>query len=142
MQQEFVGLLFTTLFTRTRFVSAKSHAKSIFQDKADDSLIGVKSTALHFGDQTKLWLSGFASGMVGSLYILGELTAQPTPYYFGLCGVAAHLAWQIALVDINNGKDCWEKFKANSWIGPIFLSGIILANLVRRKDDKKEQMIE
>jgi 4-hydroxybenzoate polyprenyltransferase len=79
--------------------------------------------------------------MVGSLCILGELTAQPTPYFLGLFGVAAHLAWQITTVDINNGKDCWEKFKSNAWIGPIFLTGIILANLIKRKDKRKEQIV-
>jgi len=108
------------------------------QDKADDSLVGVKSTALRFGDQTKLWLSGFGLGMVGNLYLLGELTAQPWPYYLGLTGVAVHLAWQIATVNIDNGKDCGDKFRANAWIGPIFLSGIILANLLRSKEKERK----
>lgn len=98
-------------------------------------MIGVKSTALRFGDQTKLWLSAFSAGMVGNLYLLGHLTAQPTPYYVGLSGVALHLAWQLATVNINDGKDCWEKFKANAWIGPIFFTGILLANLFRTREE-------
>ncbi|KAI6222859.1 4-hydroxybenzoate polyprenyltransferase, mitochondrial [Aphelenchoides fujianensis] len=79
------------------------------QDKADDSLIGVGSTALRFGDRTKLWLSGFAAGMVGNLWALGLLTDQPTAYYAGVAAVAAHLAWQIGTVDINNSEDCWRQ---------------------------------
>lgn len=109
------------------------------QDKSDDALIGVKSTALRFGDQTKWWLSGFASGMVGSLAILGQLTDQPDPYYWGLYGVAIHLAWQIFTVDINNGQDCWKKFKSNAWIGPIFLAGIIFANLLKESNEPREE---
>jgi 4-hydroxybenzoate polyprenyltransferase len=71
--------------------------------------------------------------MISNLYLLGQLTAQPTPYYYGLTGVALHLVWQISTVNIDNGRDCWNKFKANAMIGPIFLVGIILANLFRKE---------
>lgn len=97
-------------------------------------MIGVKSTALRFGDRTKLWLTGFGAGMIGNLYLLGGLTEQPAVYYYGLTGVALHLAWQLFTVDINKGQDCWEKFKANALIGPILFSAIVLANLVRKRE--------
>ncbi|KAI6190691.1 4-hydroxybenzoate polyprenyltransferase, mitochondrial [Aphelenchoides bicaudatus] len=112
------------------------------QDKSDDSLIGVNSTALHFGDQTKLWLTGFASGMVSSLYLLGKLTEQTDFYYLGLFGVATHLAWQIGTVDINNGHDCWKKFKSNAWIGPMLFTAIVLANLYKPKEKKEQDAVE
>ena len=41
------------------------------QDKDDDIVVGIKSTALLFGDNTKLWLAGFAASSVGFLGLTG-----------------------------------------------------------------------
>lgn len=65
------------------------------QDKDDDIHIGVKSTALKFGDQTKLWLTGFATGVSGGLAVAGAMCHQPWPYFAGVSVVAAHLAHQV-----------------------------------------------
>ena len=67
------------------------------QDKTDDILVGVKSTALLFGDQTKHWLTGFSSLMMGGLLLAGVNSAQTWPYYIGLSFAAAHLTWQVEL---------------------------------------------
>ena len=66
------------------------------QDKTDDILVGVKSTALLFGDQTKHWLTGFSSLMMGGLLLAGVNSAQTWPYYIGLSFAAAHLTWQVS----------------------------------------------
>ena len=65
------------------------------KDKTDDVLIGVKSTALLFGDQTKLWLTGFSALMLSNLAMVGINSGQTWPYYVGLGCVAAHLSWQV-----------------------------------------------
>ena len=54
---------------------------SFTQDKDDDVLIGVKSTALLFGDQTKPWLTGFSVVMLSSLVLAGMNSDQAWPYY-------------------------------------------------------------
>jgi len=41
------------------------------QDKEDDLKVGVKSTALRFGDLTKYWISGFGAACIGSLALSG-----------------------------------------------------------------------
>ena len=66
------------------------------QDKEDDRLIGVKSLALLFGDDTKKWLTGFASTTVGGLTLTGIAAHQTWPYYLGVAGVAYHLYWQVS----------------------------------------------
>ena len=44
---------------------------------------------------------------------------------------AAHLAWQIYTVDINNRQDCMNKFVSNKWFGALIFSGIFVSSLVK-----------
>lgn len=67
----------------------------IFQDKVDDVLLGIKSTAIKFGDNTKLWLSGFGTSMVGGLVLSGMSCGIGWPYYASVAAVASHLASQV-----------------------------------------------
>lgn len=58
-------------------------------------MIGVKSTALHFREFTKQWLSGFSLAMLLSLCVAGLNCNQTVPYYSAVAAVAAHLAHQV-----------------------------------------------
>nr|XP_025145577.1 4-hydroxybenzoate polyprenyltransferase, mitochondrial isoform X1 [Bubalus bubalis] len=64
------------------------------QDKKDDALIGLKSTALLFREDTQKWLSGFSVAMLGALSLVGVNSGQTVPYYTALAAVGAHLAHQ------------------------------------------------
>ncbi|KRZ27620.1 4-hydroxybenzoate polyprenyltransferase, mitochondrial [Trichinella pseudospiralis] len=101
------------------------------QDKADDSIIGLKSTALKFGDNTKPYLSLFGSSMITSLAITGLMTDQTWPYYVGLLLTSCHIGWQIGTLDINNPADCWKKFSTNRYLGLILFTSIVASNLLK-----------
>ncbi|XP_070553766.1 4-hydroxybenzoate polyprenyltransferase, mitochondrial-like [Ptychodera flava] len=113
------------------------------QDKEDDTLIGVKSTALLLGDKTKPWLAGFASVMMGGLTLTGMATDQGFAYYAALALTAAHMATQTLTVDLNESEDCWNKFQSNKRLGLIILAGIIASTVMKKsteensKDEKK-----
>lgn len=106
------------------------------QDKKDDALIGLKSTALLFRENTKKWLSGFGVAMVGALSLAGASSGQTLPYYAAVAAVGAHLAHQIYTVDIHRAEDCWEKFTSNRTVGLLLFLGIVLGNLYKDKPDK------
>ncbi|KAK6742583.1 hypothetical protein RB195_010065 [Necator americanus] len=110
------------------------------QDKADDIMIGVKSTALRFGENTKLWLGGFGCAAIAGLGLAGYLAEQTWPYYVALAATSAHLGWQVGTVKINDGNDCWKKFKSNQWFGVILFTGIVIGTLMkeRRNEDVKK----
>lgn len=65
------------------------------QDKSDDIRIGVKSTALRFGNQTKLWLAGPTAFMFGNLALSGYMCDQIWPYYTALAFTMLHVANQV-----------------------------------------------
>lgn len=96
------------------------------QDKKDDIKIGVKSTALRFGEKTNNWLALFSGTFVSMTALAGYMNGQGLPFYtLSVLGTAAHLAWQLKTVDYNNPADCWSKFKSNTWTGGLLCSGII-----------------
>jgi len=101
------------------------------QDKYDDVIIGVKSTAIKFGSKTPVCLSCFATTMVSSLLYCGWATQQTAPYYAAIAGVAAHLTHQISTLDIEDGEDCARKFLSNRWVGFYIFMGILLGTALK-----------
>ncbi|HET6158853.1 MAG TPA: 4-hydroxybenzoate octaprenyltransferase [Dongiaceae bacterium] len=99
------------------------------QDKEDDTLIGVKSTALLLGKNTKAWLLRFDAALLVLLVAAGAYTGMAWIYYAAVLGIAAHLKWQEADVNLDNAKDCLAKFHSNRVIGWILLAGIVLGRL-------------
>jgi 4-hydroxybenzoate polyprenyltransferase len=99
------------------------------QDKEDDALIGVRSTALKFAGRTKWWLALFALVMLGFLALTIFLGGLGRIAWLAVAGVAIHLFWQIAIVDIDNPADCLMKFRANRWLGWIVFAGILAGRI-------------
>jgi 4-hydroxybenzoate polyprenyltransferase len=99
------------------------------QDKEDDALIGVKSTALRLGAQTKAWLLRFDAAMLVLLVAAGAAAGLGWIYYLAVLGVAFHLRWQQSEVDLDDPKDCLAKFRSNRAVGWILLAGIVLGRV-------------
>src|SRR5665213_2526791 len=100
------------------------------QDKEDDALIGVKSSALALGRNTQRWLYIFYAGALACWAAAGALAADAWPFWLGLALAAAHLSWQAAKVDTDSAEDCLAKFRANRWVGWLMLLGIVGAHAV------------
>ena len=100
------------------------------QDKEDDILIGIKSTALRFGENTSKWLIWFYSGTIGLLAFSGYLAALGWAFYVGLGFAAAHLVWQILTLDINDVKGCLLRFKSNRNFGLIIFAAIVAGQVL------------
>uniref|UniRef100_A0ACD5Z2C2 Uncharacterized protein n=4 Tax=Avena sativa TaxID=4498 RepID=A0ACD5Z2C2_AVESA len=99
------------------------------QDKEDDLKVGVKSTALRFGDLTKQWISAFGAASVCGFALSGYNAELAWPYYPLLAAAAAQLAWQISTVDISDRADCNRKFVSNKWFGALVFWGIVFGRL-------------
>lgn len=100
------------------------------QDKQDDLQVGVKSTALRFGGDTKTWLTGFAIAQILLTAIAFNAASLAWPAYLLLLPAAGHLAWQISSVDLDDPKDCLAKFKSNRNLGLLLFVGIMLGKLL------------
>ena len=108
-----------------------------YQDTEDDALIGVKSTARLFGDNSKAWLRGFLVAAV--LLMAGAIiTALPASAGIlamviaiaGAWGFGWHLVWQLGQLDTADPENCLRLFRANRDSGLIVALFFALAALV------------
>ncbi|WP_350333493.1 4-hydroxybenzoate octaprenyltransferase [Coralliovum pocilloporae] len=100
------------------------------QDKEDDAVVGVRSTALLFGAATRYWLIAFYGGAT-LLFGLGFILADAGLFAFGgLVAGLAHLAWQAIRLDIDNADDCLRLFKSNRDYGLILFAGLLADALI------------
>ena len=91
------------------------------QDKEDDAIIGVRSTARLFGDHAGLAVAGFYAGAV-VLIALAFAAADASLFAFvGLGVFAAHLAAQVIMLDPEDGARCLQVFRSNRDAGAIAL---------------------
>ncbi len=95
------------------------------QDKEDDALIGVKSTALALGEKTKPWIHAFYLLAVAGFAAAGALADIAWPFYAGLGAVSLLFIWQAATLKIDAPGDCLAKFKLNFWVGAVLFAGIV-----------------
>jgi 4-hydroxybenzoate polyprenyltransferase len=95
------------------------------QDKEDDALVGVRSTARLFGENTKLWLTGLYAGAL-CLFALAFAAAEATlPALAGLVAAGAHMARQVRALDIDDPDQCLALFKSNNVVGLLIFLGLL-----------------
>jgi 4-hydroxybenzoate polyprenyltransferase len=100
------------------------------QDKEDDALIGVKSSALALGANTRPWLWVFYGLTTAGFAAAGALADAAWPFYLGLAAAALLFVWQTKTLKIDDPADCLKKFKNNFWVGALFFAGIVAAHAI------------
>ena len=101
------------------------------QDREDDALIGIKSTALLFRERTKPMLALFYALAAALIALAGWSAGAGLVFALGLLAFAAHLAWQIARLDVDDPIDCLVVFKSNRDAGLILFAGLVLDAALR-----------
>jgi 4-hydroxybenzoate polyprenyltransferase len=96
------------------------------QDREDDALVGVKSTALLFGPRTKPMLALFYTLAVILIAAAGYLASGGPLFWLGLVAFAAHLGWQIRRLDTADPDNCLAVFKSDRDAGLILFAGMVL----------------
>jgi 4-hydroxybenzoate polyprenyltransferase len=96
------------------------------QDREDDALIGIKSTALLFRERTKPMLAVCYALAVVLIAGAGWSAGAGLVFALGLLAFAAHLAWQVVRLDIADPLQCLKVFKSNRDAGLILFAGLAL----------------
>jgi len=95
------------------------------QDREDDALVGLKSTAILFADNTKPMLAAFYAAAVVLIALAQWSAGCGVLSYLGLAAFAVHLAWQVRRLDIGDPANCLMVFKSNRDAGLILFGGYI-----------------
>ena len=96
------------------------------QDREDDLLVGIKSTALLFGERTPTMLASFYVAAVVLISVSGLVAGGGLIFTLGLIAFAAHLAWQVTRLDIDDPAHCLVLFKSNRDAGLILFGAMLL----------------
>ncbi len=99
------------------------------QDREDDALIGVRSTARLFARRTKPFLAVCYVATVVLWALAGALAGLGPWFFAGLLLPAALLAWQAATIDIDDPAGCLARFKLNRETGLLVGLAVLLGRL-------------
>lgn len=100
------------------------------QDKEDDALLDLKSTALLFAEKTHWIVGGFYAVAWICWFVAAHLAGAGIITNTALALVALHFAWQLATLDISQPDNCLYRFKSNRVVGWIFFLGLVLEMLL------------
>ncbi len=96
------------------------------QDREDDDLIGLKSTAVRFGRATRPWLAALYGFAWLALTTAGLMANAGTAFLIGMLAAGAQLAWQVGTLDIDDAENCLTRFRSNREFAVIVLGAILL----------------
>ncbi len=95
------------------------------QDKEDDAIVGVHSTARLFGDNTKPWLAALYGGALMCFAVAFAAAQAPVVALAGLIAAGAHMTRQILTLDIDDPDQCLRLFRSNNQVGWLIFIGLI-----------------
>ena len=116
----YAGLVFWTLGYDTIYAH---------QDKDDDELIGVKSTARLFGADSRKWILRFYAIAFTLILAAGFTEHAGWPFAFVMLAAGAHLLWQVRQLNINNPDNCLAVFRSNRDTGALIALAFLLASV-------------
>lgn len=100
------------------------------QDREDDAVIGVKSTARLFAHNTKVWISAFFAVALGLFTSAGLVAGAGWVFAAFMVVPAGHAAWQVGRLKIGDSGRCLMLFRSNTVFGWLVMGAFVAAALV------------
>jgi 4-hydroxybenzoate polyprenyltransferase len=117
----YAGLFFWTLGYDTIYAH---------QDKDDDALIGVKSTARLLGARSREWILGFYAVSFTLILAAGFTEHAGWTFVFLMLAAGAHMLWQVERLAIDDSERCLKLFRANRETGALIALAMIVATWI------------
>ncbi len=100
------------------------------QDRHDDELVGIKSTARLFGDNSRPWVALFYALAIAFLAAAGWVEGLHEGFYILLALATGFILLQLALWKMNDPEDCLWRFCSNRNFGLMIFAGIVLGKFI------------
>lgn len=102
------------------------------QDKEDDLLLGLKSTAIRFGENTVTWVGGLYLGAVALWLLAGFVAGTHLIYFTAVVLVSLQMAWQVTTLDVSDAQNCLRRFRSNRDVGLVIFLGLVADMVLSR----------
>lgn len=89
------------------------------QDREDDAMVGIRSSALAMGAQVRAGIAVFFAAAIGLWALAFWLYRADSLALLALLPVAGHLAWQVATLDADDPANPLARFRSNRWAGAL-----------------------
>jgi 4-hydroxybenzoate polyprenyltransferase len=98
-------------------------------DREFDLELGVKSTAILFGDADRLIIGSLQAMFIMAMWLIGRQLQLGAPYYLSLLVASGLLAYQQLLIRDRLPGPCFKAFLNNNWVGAAIFAGVLLSYL-------------
>ncbi len=95
------------------------------QDKVDDRALGLRSTALRFGDKSRGWIGCFYGAAVVLWLAAGFMAGAHLIFVTSVVLVSLQLSWQVVTLDANDSRNCLRRFRSNRDVGIALFLGLV-----------------
>ncbi|MAT92504.1 MAG: 4-hydroxybenzoate octaprenyltransferase [Halioglobus sp.] len=95
-------------------------------DRADDLIVGIKSTAVLLGQHDRLAIACLQCASLAALYLAGEAFGLGLYYRLALLCAALLFAYHQYLIRAREPAPCFRAFLHNNWVGMVIFAGIVL----------------
>ena len=95
-------------------------------DREDDLLVGVKSTAILFGELDRLFIAILQLMVIAVLLLVADQAKLGLYYYFGIFISLLLFGWQHYLIRHREPQACFKAFLNNNWVGAAIFIGLVL----------------
>ena len=113
----FIGSLFWIVAYDTEYAMV---------DRDDDLVVGIKSTAILFGDLDRLMICLLQSLALGTWFLLGVSLDYQKAFFIGLIVATGLFAYQQHLIRDRSREGCFAAFKNNIWVGVALLTSSLI----------------
>ena len=87
------------------------------QDREDDALVGIRSSALRLGGKVRIGVAAFYTAAVAAWAVAFWLLRENWLALAALAPMAVHLGWQVATLDPEDGGNALSRFRSNRFAG-------------------------
>jgi 4-hydroxybenzoate polyprenyltransferase len=94
-------------------------------DREDDRVLGLKSTAILFGDSDRQIIGIIQAMLLACLLMIGHQAELGLIYYLGVLVAAGLAGWQQYLIRFREREACFQAFLNNNWFGAVIFLGIL-----------------
>ncbi len=97
------------------------------QDREDDALVGIRSSALRLGGHVRLGVAAFFTGAI-ACWELAIWQLRPDPLALvALLPAALHFGWQVRTLDPDDGANALARFRSNRFAGLLVAAACFVA---------------